>query len=68
MSCEYATGDRKNCNMTGEACLVISDEDQTAYRHCLRRDWKYRLEEGHLPLYYRGHAVLSRTWPPKCPE
>lgn len=63
MSCEYATGERPNCNMTGKACLVICDEDKTAYRHCLRRDWKHLLEDRHSPLLQRPCSAIEDLVP-----
>jgi len=44
MSCEYAKGkDPLKCELTARPCLVISDQDRTAYRHCLAREWKHNL-------------------------
>ena len=50
MSCEYAKGtDPLKCEITARPCLVISDNDRTAYRHCLAREWKHKLETEPAP-------------------
>jgi hypothetical protein len=57
MSCEYAKADK--CQITGRPCLVISDLDLTAYRHCLAREWKHKLDDGHCSLLARPCSALD---------
>jgi hypothetical protein len=55
MSCEYAKGkDPLKCEITARPCLVISDQDRTAYRHCLAREWKHGLETKPAPSRHRA--------------
>ena len=53
MSCEYSNNINNKCSVTGKTCLVDNDVDKTAYRHCLRREWKAKLAERHSYLLQR---------------
>lgn len=65
MSCEYAKEKDSAifCNLTGKLCLVIKDEDRTAYRHCTRREWAHKLEDQHSSLLARPCSALDDMAP-----
>ena len=64
MSCEYAKGkDPLKCELTARPCLVISDQDRTAYRHCLAREWKHNLAHaGTEPAPSRHQIALIGSY------
>jgi len=64
MSCEYAKGHEPiKCEITARPCLVLSDEDKTAYRHCLAREWKHKLDDRHSSLLARPCSALEDIAP-----
>lgn len=65
MTCEYAKDKDASllCNLSGRPCLVISDEDRTAYRHCTRREWKHKLDDRHSSLLARPCSALEDIAP-----
>jgi hypothetical protein len=78
MACEYSRDKDNRCNLTGKACFMDVDVDRTAYRHCLKREWKARLDERHASILQRSCSSLDdiyqlRTFnslddiAPKCP-
>jgi hypothetical protein len=79
MACEYLSDkDIKWCDLTRKACLVDVDVDKTAYRHCLRREWKTRLDARHATILQRPCSSLDDIYnsdlvdsldniAPKCP-
>ena len=69
MSCEYAKGtDPLKCEITARPCLVISDNDRTAYRHCLAREWKHKLETEPAPDLETEPAADCLDRKLRCPK
>jgi hypothetical protein len=66
MSCEYSSDKNNGCELTGRACLVDNDMDKTAYRHCLRREWKAKLDDRRSVHLQRPCSALADI-APKCP-
>jgi hypothetical protein len=63
MSCEYSSDNDNKCKLTSKACLVDNDIDKTAYRHCLRREWKAKLDDRHSVHLQRPCSSLADIVP-----
>jgi hypothetical protein len=63
MSCEYSSDNNNKCQLTGKTCLVDNDVDKTAYRHCLGREWKAKLDDRHSVHLQRPCSSLADIVP-----
>jgi hypothetical protein len=66
MACEYSSDSDNKCKLTGKACVVDVVLDKTAYRHCLRREWKAKIDDRHSVHLQRPCSALA-DFAPKCP-
>lgn len=63
MACEYSNYNNNKCELTNRNCFVDVDVDKTAYRHCLRREWKAKLDDRHSVHLQRPCSALDDLAP-----